>query len=68
MEKKFTLGIIGAGNMASAILGGILRAGIVPADKIALSDPDPEKRAGITQKKVAALHGNKPPAAQPENL
>lgn len=32
MEKKFTLGIIGAGNMASAILGGVLRGGLLRPD------------------------------------
>lgn len=68
MEKKFTLGIIGAGNMASAILGGILRAGIVPADKIALSDPDPEKRAVIAQNKVSVFDDNKTVASQSEYL
>ena len=49
MEKKFTLGIIGAGNMASAILGGVLRGGLLPAGSIIISDRDGEKLAVMAQ-------------------
>ncbi|MCR5105397.1 MAG: pyrroline-5-carboxylate reductase [Eubacterium sp.] len=33
------LGIIGAGNMASAIIGGIVKKGIIPANEIICSSP-----------------------------
>lgn len=56
MDKKFTLGIIGAGNMASAIVGGILKAGIIPANNIIISDQDDEK---LEQKKSLGLHVTK---------
>lgn len=41
MER--TLGFIGAGNMVSAILDGVLESGIVPPERIWLSNRSPEK-------------------------
>lgn len=38
-----TIGFIGAGNMASAIIGGILQAGICPPELITASNPTEEK-------------------------
>ena len=38
-----SVGTIGAGNMAEAILRGLLRAGL-SADQLSASDPDPERR------------------------
>ncbi len=35
------LGFIGAGNMATAILGGVLQSGFLPAEQIAVFDIDP---------------------------
>ena len=58
MEKKFTLGIIGAGNMASAILGGVLRGGLLRADRIVVSDRDEEKRAVMAQNGVSVTADN----------
>jgi len=43
MEKKFKLGIIGAGNMASAIVGGILNSKIIDANQMIISDLDDAK-------------------------
>lgn len=37
--KKYKLGFIGYGNMAKAIIGGILRSGILDRSQIATSDP-----------------------------
>ena len=68
MDKKFTLGIIGAGNMASAVLGGILKAGMVSPGRIAVSDPDPEKLAIMRQNKVTAVSDNRLLAAESEYL
>ena len=42
MEQK--LGLIGAGNMAGAILDGVLGSGLIPAEHLAVSDPDGAKR------------------------
>ncbi len=44
MENKFKLGIIGAGNMATAILQGILKGKVIAPEKIAISDVQEEKR------------------------
>ncbi|WP_213819022.1 pyrroline-5-carboxylate reductase [Garciella nitratireducens] len=41
MEK--TIGFIGAGNMAKAMIGGILQAKILPPEKVFLSNPHKEK-------------------------
>lgn len=38
-----TLGLIGAGNMASAILDGVLAKGLVSPDRVLLSNRHPEK-------------------------
>ena len=38
MQNKYTLGIIGAGNMAYAIVGGILRGGLLSPADILISD------------------------------
>lgn len=68
MEKKFTLGIIGAGNMASAILGGILRAGLLPAGKVVISDRDESKLEIMAQNGVATTADNREVAAGCEYL
>src|SRR6185436_11556955 len=41
---SFELGIIGAGNMAEAIVRGVTKAGVVPADQILAADVSPERR------------------------
>ena len=38
-DKNMKLGVIGAGNMASAIVGGILKKGLIPANEIVMSTP-----------------------------
>ena len=42
------LGIIGGGNMARAILRGIIQAGLVPADAITVSDLRPDTLAALS--------------------
>jgi pyrroline-5-carboxylate reductase len=39
MDFKSSIAFIGGGNMAEALAGGIVKAGIVPADSIVISDP-----------------------------
>ena len=43
MKNKFKLGIIGAGNMATAILNGILNNNILEPSQICISDIDENK-------------------------
>ena len=38
------LGVIGAGNMAEALIGGALRAGVLEAGRVTAADPAPERR------------------------
>ena len=38
MEKKFKLGVIGAGFMATAIIKGIIKAGLIHSEQIIVSD------------------------------
>lgn len=59
MDKKFVLGIIGAGNMASAIVGGIISANILSPDKMIISDPDKEKLNCFEKKGLSVTSDNK---------
>lgn len=43
VNVEFHLGVIGAGNMGSAIIKGALRQGVLSADDISISDPQAEK-------------------------
>lgn len=47
MELK--LGFIGAGNMARAIIGGIVKAGLVPGGQICVSNPSQGKLEALRQ-------------------
>ncbi|WMJ84277.1 pyrroline-5-carboxylate reductase [Oscillospiraceae bacterium LTW-04] len=41
------LGVIGVGNMAAALLGGILKNGVVPPEQILLCDRHPERHEAL---------------------
>ncbi len=45
MNYRESIGFIGGGNMAEALLAGIVRSGIVPPDKILVSEPVLERRS-----------------------
>ena len=45
-ENPPTIGLIGAGNMARSLAGGLLASGW-PKDKLILSDPDDGQRAAV---------------------
>lgn len=45
MQNMYTLGVIGAGNMAYAIIGGILNGGLLKPSEIIVSDVDTDKLA-----------------------
>lgn len=52
------LGFIGAGNMGSAIISGILNKGALPADCIYVSRKHPEKGAELARKGVHIMKDN----------
>ena len=43
MEKKFKLGVVGAGFMASAIINGALNSGFLTPEQVIVSDLQTEK-------------------------
>lgn len=49
-EKRMKLGFIGTGNMAGAIMGGIIRAGLIKPDEIIGSDTLPAGREQIQER------------------
>jgi pyrroline-5-carboxylate reductase len=63
------LGILGAGNMAEAIAGGIIRAGVLDAGQILAADVSPERRAVFTSKLgIRAAADNREVAASARTL
>ena len=52
------IGFIGAGNMGSAIISGILNKGALPADCIYVSRKHPEKGAELARKGVHIMKDN----------
>ena len=59
MKNTYKLGIIGAGNMATAILYGILNNSLLTADNIIISDIDDDKLYKFAQKGVNITKDNK---------
>ena len=53
------LGFIGAGNMGSAILNGILKEGSIPAEQIAIADKMPAQCAKFASQGVCVMTDNK---------
>ncbi|MCA9588324.1 MAG: pyrroline-5-carboxylate reductase [Myxococcales bacterium] len=47
--KDLTIGFIGGGNMAGALVKGMVHAGVAPAGKIWVSDVKPERLSAIAQ-------------------
>jgi len=58
--SEFQLGVIGAGNMATAMLRGVVERGYLSREEIVASDPDASRRA--------ALEGALGIACVPDNL
>ncbi len=52
------LGLIGAGNMASALLSGMLQAGMVKSDDVMISDQNPEKLVFWKEQGVCVVTDN----------
>lgn len=68
MEKKFKLGVIGAGNMAAAIVNGIISAGILSPSDMIISDVDGKKRAEFSKRGLTSTDSNRLLAANSENV
>ena len=51
----YRFGFIGAGNMATAILGGILHSGILAPSAICATDLSEEKRRSFAEKGITPL-------------
>lgn len=58
MEKKYKLGVIGAGFMASAIIGGIIKSSVLSPDEIIVSDPSEDKLVVMQKKGVNVTQDN----------
>ena len=54
-------GFIGSGRMASALIRGMIRAGVAPADRITASDPHPAAREALTREGGIVVHAANPP-------
>lgn len=50
LEKNRILGFIGGGNMAEALVRGLLAAGAVKADQMIVADPSAERRALLSKR------------------
>jgi len=69
MTREHELGVIGAGNMAEAIVRGVLEAGVLPAEGIVASDPDAGRRRHFADElHVACEVDNAAPAGCPRVL
>jgi len=62
------VGFIGAGNMASAIIDGMLSAEIMPAEKINVFDPDESKQCLFRKKGCSVCDSNVDTASKSEIL
>lgn len=58
MSNVPTLGFIGAGNMAEAIIRGALAAGVVTPDQLVVSDPSADRLAIFTEMGVTTTDSN----------
>jgi len=59
-EQGQTIGFIGAGNMAEAIIGAILSAGLYPASAVSASDPDKGRLHEMEHRyQISRLHSNR---------
>lgn len=59
MEKKFKLGVIGAGFMASSIINGVVNSNFIDASKIIVSDVNDVALENISRLKVSVTKDNK---------
>ncbi len=48
MSQDYDLGVIGGGNMAEAIVGGAVRNGLIPPERIVVCEPRSDRRAKLS--------------------
>ena len=58
MERFYKLGVIGAGFMSSAIVGGIISSGFLPANSIIVSDINEDALEKMAHKGVKVTKNN----------
>lgn len=64
--SEYQLGVIGGGNMAEAILRGVLAAGVLKRDAVVVSEPKAERREMLARElRVACVDDNPAAAACP---
>ena len=68
MTVEGKIGFIGAGNMASAILAGLLESSAASADRLGVFDPDSARRDAIASKGVTVFESNAELAAWADAL
>lgn len=68
MKNRFSLGVIGGGFMASALIQGALDCGFLSADKIAVGEVDAAKREVFREKGVFSSPDNRLIAANCDYL
>ncbi len=61
------IGFIGGGAMAEALAGGLLGAGVAPA-QIAIAEPRAERRAQLTERLGVVTHSDNPPIVRASDL
>ena len=49
MSEEHTIAFVGAGNMAGALIRGLVGTATVPADRIIAADPDPDRLSALTE-------------------
>jgi pyrroline-5-carboxylate reductase len=66
--KNTTIGFIGAGNMASAIIGGMVKANLIQGSQIIAADPDQKKLSQLNKDYNIQSGDNKTTAATADIL
>lgn len=61
-------GFIGSGRMASALVGGMIRAGVATPDRIAASDPHPAAREPLAREAGVAVHATNAPVIEASDV
>ena len=67
-QRQQTVGFIGAGMMATAMIDGLIAAGLAPAASILCADVDSDARARAAGRGVVALESNAEVASQADLL
>jgi pyrroline-5-carboxylate reductase len=57
-EFDHTIGFIGAGNMAEAFIGALIRSGLLPAVRISIADIDPRRRDALKHQYGVTVAGD----------